>query len=225
MLYLALCVMIVLICTLTIAYSVLSTTLNITGSSNVNGASWNITIDKFYYWKDAGLTSNEAEYPMNVDNMIAYYNGLAFGNAKLVKEPTISGTTISDFQISLVKPIDAVILYYTVTNSGTIPAKLDSIIQKTPTFASSTNNASDIELVSNNWFSMVNLYSNQNDLNTINKELAVGYILCPGETIYFEFGAQFYETAPALPSSNVTVSNIGATFNFVQADKSTCSNS
>lgn len=43
--------------------------------------------------------------------------------------------------------------------------------------------------------------------------------------MYFLVFSEFAVDATAVTSSNVTISNVGATFNFVQADKSTCSNS
>lgn len=45
-LYTILSVVIISICTLTIVYSILSSTLTISGSSEISGSSWNISINK-----------------------------------------------------------------------------------------------------------------------------------------------------------------------------------
>ena len=152
--------MIISVFTLTIAYAVLSTTLNITGSAEISGSSWNIILNKYDYLSGSTLTDEQLEYILDVYGGKIYYNGIAYGDAELIKEPTISGTTISDIKTSLTKPGDAIVFYYTVTNNGTIPAKVESIVQNSPVFSSSTNNASDIELVSNNWFSEIAIYPN-----------------------------------------------------------------
>lgn len=212
--------MIISVFTLTIAYAVLGTTLNITGSAEISGSSWNITIDKLDLWNESSLLDEDFYF----NGRKVSYNGIAYGdNGELIKEPTISGTTISDAQLSLVTPQDAVVLYYTVTNNGTIPAIVDTIVQNTPSFTSSTNDASDIEFISNNFISMISLY----DTTTFLWENALdeGYVLCPGETIYFEFGAMIGDTATSVSSSKITISNLGGSINFVQADRSTCSNS
>lgn len=212
--------MIISVFTLTIAYAVLSTTLNITGTAEISGSSWNITVNKYDIFSN--LTEEEIENDIN-NGFKYYYNGFAFSDAELIKEPTISGTTISNMQISFTKPGDLIDLCYTVTNNGTIPAKIESIIQNTPSFSSSTNNASDLELISNNFYSGFALLPEDN-FNWVN-ELDAGYVLCPGETIYLDFVASFDYNATAVSSSNITISNLGGSINFVQADKSTCSSS
>ena len=208
--------MIISVFTLTIAYAVLSTTLNITGSAEISGSSWNITVNKYDFSSD--FTEDEIN-----DGWKYYYNGFAVGDAELIKEPTISGTTISNMQISFTKPGDLITLTYEVTNNGTIPAKIESIIQNTPSFSSSTNNASDLELISNNFLSEFALLPEDN-FNWVDK-LDTGYVLCPGETIYLDYSALFDDNATAVSSSNITISNLGGSINFVQADKSTCSSS
>ena len=219
MLYITLSVMIISVFALTIAYAVLSSTLTISGTTEISGSSWNITIDKYDYFGSQGITAEE----LALSGLKKYDNGVAAGDGELIKEPTISGTTISDAKFSLIKPTDAVVLYYTITNNGSIPAKVESIVRNTPSFSSSTNNSTDIELISNNWFSSIDLYPNANF--SVNNQLDVGYILCPGETIYFEFGGVIQDTATSVSSSDITISNLGGTINFVQADKSVCSSS
>ena len=93
--------MIISVFTLTIAYAVLSTTLNITGSAEISGSSWNITVNKYDFSSD--FTEDEIN-----DGWKYYYNGFAVGDAELIKEPTISGTTISNMQISFTKPGDLI---------------------------------------------------------------------------------------------------------------------
>ena len=223
-LFVVLGLMIVSVSTLTIAYAVLSSTLIISGSAEIGGSSWGITVSKFDVRGNSNMSDEEIDNFAAMNGFKIYDNGMATGDAELIKEATISGTTISGLQISLVKPGYMVNLYYTVTNNGTIPAEIESIILNTPSFSSSTNNTNDIELIANNWSSDMGLF--RNSLFSNDARLDVGDILCPGDTIYFGFNSKIEEyTATAVSSSDITVSNLGGTVNFVQADKSTCSNS
>lgn len=214
LLYVILSIIVVSVLSLTLAYAVLSSNLTISGSSEISGSSWNITLSKFDYQNNNDLTEEQIQS----NNAKIFYNGFTYGKAELLNEPVIFGTTLRELQLSFITPGDTIGLYYSLTNSGTIPAKIESIVQNTPSFSSSTNNADDVELVSKGFLSSIALYPNTKFLFA--DALDVGYILCPGETIYFEFGSLFL--ANSLSSSNITVSNLGGTINFVQADKSLC---
>ena len=219
-LYIILSVIIISVFSLTIAYAVLSSTLTISGSSEVSGSSWNITVSEYDIIGNSNIPEEQIRAEAEFLGWKLYYNGFAIGDAELIKEPVISETTLNDIKLSLVKPGDGIALYYNVTNNGTIPAKVESIVQNTPSFSSSTNNLSDIELISNTWFSEITLFPNTNfDLN---EKINTDYILCPGETIYLEFAGMIEQDATAVSSSNITISNLGGTINFVQTDKNTC---
>lgn len=218
-LYTILGVLIIFVSTLTVAYSVLSTTLNISGSSKISGSNWNIIVEKYDFRKN--LSTEDLNFMIS-EGIKIYNNGFASGAAELIKEPTISGTTISDIQVSLIKPDDSIFLFYTVTNNGSIPARIDSIVQNTPSFSSATNNASDLAFISENLSSEFALLPDES-FNWLNK-LSEGYVLCPGETIYIDFVVNFDNEATKVSSSNITVSNLGGTVNFVQTNKNACVN-
>ena len=148
MLYTILGVLTIFVSTLTVAYSVLSATLNITGRAAVTNSSWNITVSKRDVLESVGYSEEELERILSFLDGKRIYNGIVLKSAELIKEPTISGTTISDLKIAFNKPGDVLALMYNVTNNGTIPAKIESIVQNTPSFSSSINNEYDIELIS-----------------------------------------------------------------------------
>ena len=220
LLYVVLSVIIVSVLTLTIAYAVLSSNLTISGSTEVSGSSWNISVSKYDAMSDTDLTEEEIENLLDILGWKIFYNGYATGDADLIKDVTISGTTISGLQVSLAKPGDMIVFYFSVTNNGTIPATVESVVQNTPSFSSNTNNSADLELIFNNWFSEIVLYP---DINfNYDEKIDSDYTLCPGETIYLMIGCRIDDTATAVPSSDITVSNLGGTINFVQSDKSLC---
>ena len=219
LLYVVLSIIVVSVMSLTIAYAVLSSNLTISGSTEVSGSSWNITISEFDIWNS---DENFFDGFFDNSNKVAE-NGMAYGKSpQLIKAPTISGTTINDIRVSLTFPYDAIVFYYKVTNSGTIPAVFESITQNTPSFYSATNNIDDVALISNSFFSMISLYRDTNFL--WENALTEGAVLCPGETIYFEFGAKL-NNMDTISSSDITISNLGGTINFVQGNKSLCEDS
>ena len=218
MLYTILGVLTIFVSTLTVAYSVLSATLNITGRAAVTNSSWNITVSKRDVLESVGYSEEELERILSFLDGKRIYNGIVLKSAELIKEPTISGTTISDLKIAFNKPGDVLALMYNVTNNGTIPAKIESIVQNTPSFSSSINNEYDIELISS-------AFSYDNNLEkTDGEDINEGYILCPGETIILWFTALYDEDATEVPSGDVTISNLGGTVNFVQTNKNACVN-
>ena len=85
-LYVILSVMIISVFTLTIAYAVLSTTLNITGSAEISGSSWNIILNKYDYLSGSTLTDEQLEYILDVYGWKIYYNGIAYGDAELINK-------------------------------------------------------------------------------------------------------------------------------------------
>lgn len=219
--------MIISVFTLTIAYAVLSTTLNITGSAEISGSSWNISINKVNLderfpnsWWLTGEMGIMGKY--NDNSLLA-------GNGKILSNGTITNTSVNDISISLTTPGDIVVPVYEITNNGSIPAMLDldSIVENEKVITSSSNNAADIQLISQYVvIQLGGLYPEDildNGLPSGDERESV--TLCPGESFYIFLICEFKREATAVPSSDITISNIGATLNFVQADKSVCSNS
>ena len=104
---LQLIVLLVLTClvgTMSIAYAVLSTSLTITGNTEISSASWNI-----------------------------HFNNIQIDSQSVVatSEPKIVNTNSVDFAATLNKPGDHYTFTVDIVNSGTLDAMIDSVV-KTP---------------------------------------------------------------------------------------------
>lgn len=169
---------------LSVAYALLSTTLSISGSTKVSAASWGIKFKNL-----SGSVTGGATYTL----------------------PTLSDTSLSDYEIILTKPGDSVTFNFDITNEGTIGAKVTSLIKNTPTcsgVAGSTTGTTDAPLVCNNiTYSLT--YANgtaisQNDT------------LDPNETKNLKLSLVYNENAASLPSNDVAISNLAITIIYGQ---------
>ena len=120
-----LCIAVIAVFSLTIAYAVLSKTLTISGSSAINASTW-----------DIGMKNSEK------------FMSTTTGSATYTT-PIVSGTTIS-YSAGLTKPGDSVTLYFDFTNEGTLNGELTSIVKSNPTCTSKTGSTADADLVCNN---------------------------------------------------------------------------
>lgn len=204
-LYLILGVVVMCICGLTIVYAALSVTLNIMGNAQINSASWGIEI------KEYEMTSSDISGVINEGGIVLDNNMVGFGSAALIKPATISGTTVSGLEVSVMKPGDTLMGLYEVTNIGSIPMKIVSIERYTPNIVSLNNNTSDIEWVENNLL-----------FDTGMDSTGVGSIYCPGKGDDLLFIVQIPSEVSTLPSGAVTLSNLGIKINFEQVDTSEC---
>ena len=176
--------LIVAIVGLSVAYALLSTTLSISGSTKVSAASWGIKFKNL-----SGSATGGATYTL----------------------PTLSDTSLSDYEIILTKPGDSVTFNFDIANEGTIGAKVTSLIKNTPTcsgVAGSTTGTTDAPLVCNNiTYSLT--YANgtaisQNDT------------LDPNETKNLKLSLVYNENAASLPSNDVAISNLAITIIYGQ---------
>ena len=103
--FIILLTLVCLVGTMTIAYAILSTTLNITGNTEVIASSWNVHF--------ANIQPN----PMSVTP---------------TKSPTITDSKTIDFSVVLNKPGDFYKFNVDIVNDGSINAMIDSVI-KNPT--------------------------------------------------------------------------------------------
>ena len=103
-LYVILCLVIVSVFTLSIAYAALSVTLNIVGSAQVNASNWDIHL-----------------------NNVVVTNGSVNSTA-----PNINGVNSLNFSATLTKPGDFYEFTVDIVNGGTIDAMINNVI-KTPT--------------------------------------------------------------------------------------------
>ena len=205
------------ITTMTIAYATLSTTLRITGSAEFEDASWSLTLEEFdeVLWDTEGASSVSG-------------NVVTYGSGKLITKPTISGTTLSGYKISLKNPGDAVYADYKLTNTGDIPAILDSVTWNNPTITSSTNSQEDIQLIYT-YFNpspyMYELFYEDGEVVNATYISSVGYVICPGAVVEVGIAGSFSWEAPRAPYSKMTISDIDISFNFVAADQNLCDGS
>lgn len=157
---------------LSIAYAILNVTLNISGSAKVTSADWDISIDNVSIVTD--------------------------GSAEVLTPPTIDGTEISDFSVSLTKPGDAVFITFYVTNNGSVDAK----------YVNNTLHTID--------------YGNYKDYILTNFRIGLTYPedtdLLVGESRMFMYEISWESYASTLPGNNTPfeISNLGATILYEQ---------
>lgn len=194
---LALATVFVAVLGLTVAFAAMSKTLNINGTAEVDNSKWDVhfatdesgIIGDMDVWKSTYVTET--------------------GDGKLTKMPTISGTDVSDFEVTLTKPGDRVELGFVISNQGTMDAKLSDIQIKEPVCTSSTNPA-DATTVCNNLFYEVTDYNfDYYDENKIGSVIGKN-----GEYdyIYLAIGYEGNE----LPSDDVNITNLGVTLIYTQ---------
>ena len=203
------------ITTMTIAYATLSTTLKITGSAEFQEASWDFVVTKFPI-PDLWEVPSEL---LTADNVLSY------GDIKFIKTPTITGTTISNLDVSIKNIGDGIFAYYQITNTGEIPARLDSVIPSEWTVTSPSNNQEDIELVYEYLeFDLVMselIYENGTYVEN-GYGISLDDILCPGATFGIEIIIGYHPNAPRVPYNAIKVSNLSFDMNFVAADQNLC---
>lgn len=111
----------VILC-ISVAYAALSSTLNISGSSEVIANSWNVFVRDYY----------------------------ATGNSGVIYPPTITGTSVTGYKKIMSVPGDYGELQIMLGQDGTIPGEISEIIIGTPKCTSSTGNEADAKMVCDN---------------------------------------------------------------------------
>ena len=195
-----LCIAVISVFSLTIAYAILSETLTISGSGTVNASNWNIVIKNST--TNAHTTTGTATYTT----------------------PTINGTTIS-YGVGLTKPSDTVTLYFDVLNSGDVTGEITSIISSTPTCTSATGNTADADLVCNN-LEISLVYSDGSSVqvgDVINTE---GYRCLKGSTssstkAVIKLIVKLKDSMTSVPTSEVNITNLKHDIIYSQTSK-TC---
>jgi hypothetical protein len=107
---LVLILLVVAIVGMSVAYALLSTTLTITGNTSLSAASWDI-----YFSNLSANANGGATYTL----------------------PTLSDTTLSDYEVVLTAPGDEVTFIFNIVNNGTIDAKITSLVKGIICFISS----------------------------------------------------------------------------------------
>lgn len=193
-----LCIAVISVLTLSIAYAALSDTLTISGTGVVTASNWDITLN----------------------NSTANSNTVT-GSATYTK-PVVSGTTIS-YSVGLTKPSDSVTLYFDVLNNGDVIGEITSIISSTPTCTSATGNTADADLVCNN-LEISLVYSDGSSVqvgDVINTE---GYRCLNGSTssptqAVIKLIVKLKDSMTTVPTSEVTISNLKHDIIYSQTSK------
>ena len=179
---------------LSIAYAAFSSTLTIEGLVTVKKTTdaWNIGIEAL-----DGTT--------NLTPTIT-------GSAKEITSPTISGTTISGFEINFYAPGDIVAYDFNLVNNGKVNAVLEEqninvgTLTCTPKANGTATTAEAIDLCND-------LYTNLVETKTIIGEKQV---LAPGEKRTFRFEISWNEESTAVISDDVVVKLDGMTMPITQ---------
>ena len=195
-----LCIAVISVFSLTIAYAVLSETLTISGSSKVNASTWDIAINNST--TNTNTTTGTATYTT----------------------PTINGTTIS-YGVGLTKPSDTVTLYFDVLNNGDVKGEITSIISSTPTCTSATGNTADADLVCNN-LEISLVYSDGSSVQVGDVINTAGYRCLNGSTssstkAVIKLIVKLKESMTSVPTSEVNITNLKHDIIYSQTSK-TC---
>ena len=187
-----------LICCISIAYAVLSTSLNISGSGTVNASNWDIYME--------------------------YSNGLKTGSASYTI-PTVTNYRIANYSVNLTKPGDSVSMYFNVYNDGDLNGEITSIINSTPVCTSETGNTADANLVCNN-LDISFSYDNGDSIRTGDVLNTDSMFCLNGNTHAYSVAGIVVEISlkdsmTSVPSSKVTISNLNHEIIYSQTDK-TC---
>lgn len=116
--------LILIVVALSVAYAALGQTLNITGTAQVTGNTWNVKLQAGSCTKTGSATAGTV---------------------------TVSGTTATVSGVKLALPGDSVTCTATVVNNGTVAAKLSSFSKKSVSIVgTSTTATADANLISSN---------------------------------------------------------------------------
>lgn len=212
-LFLSLCGIFVTIVAMSVVYAALSSKLLIDGSAEIPNSSFGLKVEKV----DFAEVSDDFLAVCSQNGYTCGDNYMIKGNAQLINEPTISGTSINDYKVSFQLPGDMIGIGYKVTNVGSIPVKLIDIIQSDFEYTSLSNVSSDVQWAIDN---VIYDYA----IETFNEygNLNINDIVCPGEEVYFSFMMGIKDTATTISSSVIEISDINIAFDFVQTDQYLC---
>lgn len=115
---------------------------------------------------------------------------------------------------------------FKLTNTGEIPARLESAVYSEPEFDS--DNEEEIELVNENFIFDAGMWaciSEDGELKCGNDFLEIGDIICPGATFALQIFTGYNPNASRVPYEAMTISNLGIDLSFVAADQNLCNGS
>ena len=202
------------ITTMTLAYATLSTTLKITGSAEFQEAGWSFVIEEYEIPSD---------WEVPVENING--NTITYGKAKLLEKPTISGTSINDFKISIGQIGDEVYQEYILKNTGDVPAYISSYTYND--FEIIAENEEDKQLVIENFVGTVGFFEYYKDENGewIPGDYYDEYadvLICPGGQVGVELVTIYSPSAPRIPYGQASISNLDVEFILTATDQNYC---
>ena len=167
-------ILIIAVIGLSIAYAAMSEILSITGTAKMNSADWNIKFENLSVEKT--------------------------GDATFVL-PTLSDTSLLDYEVNLTKPGDSVTFIFDVTNNGNIDAVLGTVTKGKPECNGVGSNAtSDSKTVCNNLIYSLK-YEDGSDVK-------VGDTLDKKEVSKMKLQLVYNSDASVLPNDDVTVKGL-----------------
>lgn len=167
-------ILIIAVIGLSIAYAAMSEILSITGTAKMNSADWHIKFENLSVEKT--------------------------GDATFVL-PTLSDTSLLDYEVNLTKPGDSVTFIFDVTNNGNIDAVLGTVTKGKPECNGVGSNAtSDAKTVCNNLIYSLK-YEDGSDVK-------VGDTLDKKEVSKMKLQLVYNSDASVLPNDDVTVKGL-----------------
>lgn len=185
---------------MTIAYAALTQTLYIRDNEVTITTDWNV-----HFANTAGHT-----------NAVASSTGGGATTAIVNQQPTLTSTVISGLRATFRKPGDKVVYQFDIVNEGGIDAKLQSATLTTPTCTSTDQTVSSATLAT--FCEKINytiVYTGTSDAPATNDDLLA---TSPDNVRHCTLTVELDPNTEItdIPNGDITVSNIEATFLYVQ---------
>ena len=187
-----------------IGYAAFTATLNINGTAKVEASSWNVHFAMCSEGMPAAFCSRSG-------NLQAFTPTVT-----VTTQPTLTDTTISDWDISFKTPGDTYSYNFKVVNDGSFDAKISTFALPTPTCTGTGENAeADAQNVCNHLE-----YTFTYEAGGANVPFAVGVPLSKNggvKNLTLKLTYKDDVTDAELPKGEVTISNLGFSIVYTQA--------
>lgn len=201
---------IVALCGLTIAYAALSSTLTISGSSDVTAATWNVYIENASFATSIPSTATQTSSSLPNAKVIQLASSTAGSGGQGGSDSctsgtdcinSFSGTTGSFYTAALSQPGDFKAIQFDVVNGGTLDAELGS----TPILSGLTTEQ--------------DVYLNYYVIYSTGSSVLVGDELAAGETVSMIVVIEYDKdiTSSQLPTTDQSLS-LSFSLNYIQAN-------
>ena len=187
-----------------VGFAAFTTTLNINGTAKVEASSWNIHF--------ANCTGGNCLKTSNTQAISGIKSTTVVNT-----EPTLTDTTINNWDVTFKTPGDSVTYAFNVVNDGSFNAKISTFELPTPTCTGTGDNA---DADATNVCKHLEYKLEVLELgNMIPSNVAVGNTLNKAETKPFMLTLTYKDdiTDAELPKGDVTISNLGFSIVYTQA--------